>query len=197
MSNFISLIALVFLPFAGGPATPMGEVEESWSKPAVIKHDSLPAVTVRARVVGDCLVVELQHEKGWHTYAMDNETRVEEKLAGQMSLGMQQGLSVDIQEAVKRTSAWRQSEPKDYSDAEILWYAWGFEGKAILACRIDPAGQENVSITLKGQACNASTCISIEETLEAPVQQAGEIPAALDWNSLVKIVEKKTSDTNK
>ena len=46
--------------------------------------DDMHALSYRARVEGDWLVVEATHEPGWHTYAMDNVVRAREK-SGKMS----------------------------------------------------------------------------------------------------------------
>ena len=41
--------------------------------------DDMHAVSYRARVEGDWLVVEATYEPGWHTYSMDNVIRAREK----------------------------------------------------------------------------------------------------------------------
>ena len=46
--------------------------------------DDMHAVSYRARVEGDWLVVEATHEPGWHTYSMDNVIRAREKKSGKM-----------------------------------------------------------------------------------------------------------------
>ena len=53
-----------------------------WSEAVEVRHDTERCVSYRARLNGEFLVVQATHEAGWHTNAMDNQKRAEEKLAG-------------------------------------------------------------------------------------------------------------------
>ena len=59
-----------------------------WTSPVEVRHDVQKCVSYRARLSGEFLVIQATHEAGWHTYAMDNKLRAQEKLAGKRSLGI-------------------------------------------------------------------------------------------------------------
>ncbi len=59
-----------------------------WTSPVEVRHDVQKCVSYRARLTGDFLVIQATHEAGWHTFAMDNKLRAQEKLAGKRSLGI-------------------------------------------------------------------------------------------------------------
>ena len=50
-----------------------------WSERAEVRGRRGAVVAYRAKVDGDTLIVEAAHEPGWHTYAMDNVRRAQEK----------------------------------------------------------------------------------------------------------------------
>ena len=60
-----------------------------WTKPVEVRHEADVCVSYRARLSGDYLVVQATLEPGWHTFAMDNKRRAEEKLAGKRLLGIE------------------------------------------------------------------------------------------------------------
>ena len=67
----------------------MGLAAAEWSKPAEIVVDDIVCATYRARVDdGGHLLIQLTLADGWHTFAMDNQIRANEKLAGKKALGM-------------------------------------------------------------------------------------------------------------
>lgn len=190
-----------YIPLAGVVLLALGQQimaadDESsvWSKESQVLHGTTTVVQIRARVVGDVLQIELKHQPEWHTYAMDNEKRAKEKLAGQMSLGIQEGLSVQIKGDVKQTKGWFQSKPTDYSDPEIRWYAWGFSGTSMLATQVDLKESASLQIAISGQACNESACIIINESIEVPVTRSDDDADIVDWKSLVEVEEVRGAD---
>ena len=76
--------AMIVLAVACAEATRAGD----WTGAVEVRHDFKRCVSYRARWDGEFLVVQATHEAGWHTYAMDNKQRAEEKLAGRESLGI-------------------------------------------------------------------------------------------------------------
>ena len=72
-------VAVSVLGLAGvsSSATPERQAESR----VQVWLDDMQAVTYRARVEGDWLIVEATHEPGWHTYSMDNVIRAREKPA--------------------------------------------------------------------------------------------------------------------
>ena len=73
--NTFALLLPVFLAGVTGPAAAQ---EVQAPAPQEVWFGEETAVTYSARIEGDWLVVEVQHESGWHTYAMDNVERARE-----------------------------------------------------------------------------------------------------------------------
>ena len=83
MMKLNTMIAVVF-GFASAA------LAAEWSAPVHVLHELKPCVTYRAKIDGDLLVVQAAIQPGWHTFAIDNERRAAEKLAGKPSLGIDQ-----------------------------------------------------------------------------------------------------------
>ncbi|MCU0247186.1 MAG: protein-disulfide reductase DsbD N-terminal domain-containing protein [Bryobacter sp.] len=137
-----------------------------WSKPAVVEHDDRPAMVYRARWDGTHVVVEVTPEPGWHTFAMDNRQRHEEKLAGKPSLGVEKSTSIAVEDGLAVTGAWRQSPPEDFSKPELRIFTFGFLKRALFAAPARKTGDGPATVTVKGQACRASVCLNVSVTLE-------------------------------
>ncbi len=143
---------------------------ETWSAPAEVTHDESVCVTYRARVAGAWLVIQASHEKPWHTYAIDNEIRAKEKLAGKMSLGIDQPTVIKVSGGLAIEGPWLQSPPHDLSKADIRWYTWGFEGETLFAAKVKQTGSAPATVAIRGQACTTTTCKNINVTLTVPAE---------------------------
>src|SRR5678815_2291269 len=95
-----------------------------WSQPAEVRHEDALAVAYTARVDGPYLVVRATVGQGWHTFSLDNEKRVTEKLAGQPALSMDKPTEI-IATGIQIESGWLQSAPKEFSRPELRMYAFG------------------------------------------------------------------------
>ena len=84
---------------------------QTWTAPVEVRHDDNLALSYRARYTGDYLVVETKVEKGWHTFALDNEVRHTQKLAGKPSLGVEKSTVVKVEEGLKTEGSWLQTDP--------------------------------------------------------------------------------------
>jgi hypothetical protein len=150
--------------------------ESAWSKAAVVLEDSRPVVRFQARIDGDYLLVRARHEEGWHSYAMDNETRGTKALKGRASLGIEQGVEIKVRGGLVLDNHWRQTRPLDLSKPEIRWYTYGFEQTAIFACRVKTVTSKPIVLHIGGQACSGETCRKIDVVLELDGHQAVEEP---------------------
>ncbi len=139
-----------------------------WSAPAEVRHDDKVVLTYRAAWDGQHLVVRAAIEPGWHTFVMDNKQRQQEKLAGKPSLGIEKSTEIAAQ-GFELADSWMQSAPKDFSNPEIQWYTWGYEGEATFAAKAKRAGSGPPTVQVKGQACAAEICKNIDVTLAVPV----------------------------
>lgn len=127
------------------------------------------AVTYRARVEGDWLVVEATHEPGWHTYAMDNETRAREK-TGKAKPETELPTVITAVEGLSVEGPWRQSPPIDLSTPDIRWFTWGFEGRSYFAAPVASTGSA-ATVRIDAQACTKDLCAMVDG-LNVPVESA-------------------------
>ena len=147
--------------------------------------DDVPAVTYRARVEGNWLVVEATHEPGWHTYSMDNVIRAREK-TGKENPETELPTVITPLDGLTIQGDWRQSQPVDLSTPDIRWYTWGFEGRSYFAARIDEASSPS-SVQIDGQACTDALCAMVE-ALVIPVETKGSAHAeSVDLDTLVVV----------
>lgn len=159
----LALLLFMALPLMAG----------EWSPPAVATaRDGKALLTCRARLAGDFLLVEFRVAEGWHVYAMDNERRAKEALAGKMSLGVEQNTEVSVAGGLALAGDWYQTEPKDFSQPELRWYSFGFEGTALAAAKIRRNGERSAKVAVRAQACDSVSCISVESEIELPVMEA-------------------------
>lgn len=154
-----------------------------WSAPARAEApDGRVLMTCRSRLAGDFLVVELEPADGWHVYAMDNEDRAKRALAGKMSLGVEQNTEVIVTGGLQPIGEWYQSEPLDFSQPELRWYSYGFDDKSLLAARVRRGEEPKAEVTVRAQACDSSSCVSVEADMELSLDGeagAGFTPAGL------------------
>lgn len=139
-----------------------------WSKPQEFYDDETLAITYRAMFDGEALIVEAAIEPKWHTFCMDNRRRHNEKLAGRQSLGVEKPTAFEVKGAAV-TGPWYQSPPQDFSKPQLLMFTYGFEKQARFAVKAKPEGAGPIQVTVKAQACSASTCKNVDLTLEVPV----------------------------
>ncbi len=152
-----------------------------WSEPVeATARDGTALVTCRARVAGEFLVVEVTAAAGWHVYAMDNEQRAREALAGKMSLGVERNTEVLVSGGLEQVGVWYQSTPDDHSQPELRWYSYGFEGTTLLASRVRRTGGEMASVEVRAQACDSASCVSVEAELRVKVPGGDGAAFALD-----------------
>lgn len=159
---------------------------DNWTSPVEVRHDAQKCVSYRARLTGGILVIQATHEAGWHTYAMDNKLRAQEKLAGKRSLGIDRPTEIVISEGLELAGPWYQSVPKDLSRPELRWYTWGFDGQALFAAKIRRVGTGPGIIAVRGQACSDVTCKNIDVAISIP--HSGDTGKSdIDLKSLVQV----------
>ena len=156
-----------------------------WSNLAEVRYDVQRCVSYRARLSGDFLVVEATHEPGWHTYALDNKQRAQEKLAGRKALSIDRPTEIELKEGLQLAGSWYQSVPKDFSKPELRSYTWGFEAQALFAAKIRRVGAGPGSATIRGQACSEATCKNIEVELSVPF--SGSKASNIDLKNLIQV----------
>ncbi len=145
-----------------------------WSAEAkAVDRDGSALVTCRSRLAGNYLLVEMRAADGWHVYAMDNEQRAKKALAGRMSLGVEQNTEVHVSGALEVVGHWNQTEPSDFSQPALRWYSYGFEGSSLLAAPVRRGAGDSANVTVRAQACDSASCVSVEAEMELSVD-AGE-----------------------
>jgi hypothetical protein len=139
-----------------------------WTNPVELRHELKRCVSYRARLSGQFLVIQATHEPGWHTNAMDNKRRAEEKLAGKRSLGIDRPTEILLTEGMELEGPWHQTPPTDFSRPELRWFSWGFEGQALFVAKVRPLGAGPARIAVRGQACSEVACKDIDLEISLP-----------------------------
>jgi hypothetical protein len=98
------MIKLVFVVLGVAHAASSAE----WSNAVEVRHDENLCVSYQARLDGPFLVVRASLESGWHTFAMDNRQRAEEKLAGKKSLGIDHPTEIVVTGGLEAVGPWYQ-----------------------------------------------------------------------------------------
>ena len=159
---------------------------QDWTAPVEVLHELKRCVSYRATVNGEHLVIRVALEPGWHTFAMDNVKRAEEKLAGRQSLGIDQPTEITLTGALAASPPWLQSPPKDFSKPELRWFSWGFENQAMFVAKVRRLGPGLAEIGIRGQACTETTCKNIDVSISLPAGgKAGGSP--VDLKTLVPV----------
>jgi len=160
-----------------------------WTDPVEVRHDLKRCVSYRARLAGEYLVVQATHEAGWHTYAMDNKQRAEEKLAGRQSLGIDGPTEIKLTQGLEAAGPWYQSPPKDLSRPELQWFTWGFDGQALFVAKVRRSGAGPARIAIGGQACTETTCKKIDVAISLPLaaSNTNADPSDIDLEALVRV----------
>lgn len=174
--------------------------ESTWTEPVAVKHGPVACVSYRARIAGDWLLVEAVHHKDWHSFAIDNDIRAEERLAGKKPLGIEAPTKIEAVKGIKFVGRWHQPKPADFSKPELRWFAFGFESKVVFASRYEFAPQETIGaapavVRISGQTCNASSCRQINVELMIDPEQISASKPELRGLEPVK-VRKKGSDVS-
>ncbi len=142
-------------------------------------------VTCRARIAGDFLLVEVEPVDGWHVYAMDNEQRAMAALAGRTSLGVEENTEVIVRDGLELVGNWLQTEPDDFSQPELRWYSYGFEGRSLLASQVRRTGAGPATVELRAQACDSASCVRVDA--EMRLSLTGLAGGAFDPKGLVQV----------
>jgi hypothetical protein len=176
---------LIGLGLARAVTTRAGE----WTEPVEVRQELKRCVAYRARLGGEFLVIEATHEAGWHTYAMDNKQRAQEKLAGRRSLGIDRPTEIGLIEGLETSGPWYQTPPKDFSKPELRWFSWGFEGQALFVTKVRRSGAGPARISVRGQACTEAACKDIDLTILVPLTGPNPeaTPRGIDLKSLVQV----------
>jgi hypothetical protein len=153
----------------------------SWTSPVDVMKGKEKAVSYRAARAGDVLIVEAIHGDGWHTYALDNAARAR-KRAGTPALGIEKSTQIKLTGRVQADGKWRQTKPKDLSQADIEWFTWGFEGRTLFATRV--SGDGEAALEINAQACKASMCANVDGVqIRVPV---GSKAGTFDLDTLIE-----------
>jgi hypothetical protein len=184
-SRSVALLGLAVLAVSAGS----GAKAVEWSDAVEVRHGDALCVAYRARTDGGFLVVRATLGPGWHTFAMDNKQRAEEKLAGKAPLSVDRATEITPVAGLQTVGPWYQSSPKDFSHPELRWFSWGFDREAMFAVKIRPAGAGGARLKLRGQACTETICKNIDVTIGLPLADAGTNASVsgLDLKSLVQV----------
>lgn len=180
-----SLVSSLLLLLA--TATFASAASSEWTTPVEVFHDDKRCIAYRAMFTGEHLLVEMNIEPGWHTFAMDNEQRQAERLKGKPSLGIEKPTGIKVTGGLTTAGPWLQTPPKDFSKPEIRWYTFGYDSKALFAVKASGSGEAKVNV--KAQACTDSVCKNVDITISVPVTTTGGSapPAGVDLKSLVEV----------
>jgi hypothetical protein len=155
-----------------------------WTPAVEVRHDETLSISYQAKLDGPNLVVRAKIEPGWHTFAMDNQVRAEEKLAGKPSLGIDRPTKITLTGGLQVAGPWLQTAPLEFSKPELRWFSWGFERQALFAARVRRSAGGTVRIGIRGQACTETVCRNIDVTiplaLGKPNQEAATDAALKD-----------------
>ncbi len=157
-----------------------------WTPPVEVRKGNLKVAAYRARLAGDALLIEVTHEPGWHTYALDNLERAR-KRAGEPPLGIEKDTKIEVSGGIEVAGKWRQSPPKDLSQPDISWFTWGFEGVSLFAAMVKKTGAAEGLIRINAQACKATTCAMVDDLeIKLPIAAAGNNLAEFDLTQLIE-----------
>ncbi len=144
-----------------------------WSRPAEVTFNQKTCLSYRARLSGPYLAVEATIAPGWHTFAMDNARRAEEKLEGKKALSQDMPTQITVSGSLAIDGPWFQSPPKDFSRPALRWFSWGFEEHALFIVKARRSGGEPALVSISGQVCTESTCKKVDLSISIPGQAIG------------------------
>jgi DsbC/DsbD-like thiol-disulfide interchange protein len=158
---------------------------DGWTEAVEVRHDDKLCVSYQAKRDGPYLVVRAALEPGWHTFAMDNKKRAEEKLAGKPSLGIDHPTEISLAGGLETVGPWYQTPPKDFSRPELRWFSWGYERQALFVAKIRRSGAAPSRIAIRGQACTDQLCKNIDISISLPPGKA--TAPEIDVKNLVQV----------
>ncbi|MBM3766708.1 MAG: hypothetical protein FJW32_15060 [Acidobacteria bacterium] len=156
-----------------------------WSAPAEIRSDEDLVISYRAKVDGPNLIVKAMLKPGWHTFAMDNKVRADEKLAGKKALGEDRPTSFNVTGGLAVDGPWLQTAPVDFSKPELRIFTWGYEKEALFAAPVKRTGAPAAKVAIRAQACTESICRDITTAVEVTI--SAQSPASIDVSSLTPV----------
>jgi len=156
-----------------------------WSQPVEVRHEDALVISYTARVDGPYLVVRANIVQGWHTFALDNVQRVEEKLAGKPALSMDRSTEITVA-GVQVEGPWHQSPPKDFSRPELRMFSFGYDRDAVFAAKVRRAGAGSAKLRIRGQACTDTVCKNIDVPLTVALPAKPGSSAELKLDELVQ-----------
>ena len=157
-----------------------------WSQPGEVRHEDAVVVSYTARVDGPYLVVRAVVTPGWHTFALDNVHRVQEKLAGKPALSMDKSTEIGVT-GIAVEGPWRQSEPKDFSRPELRMYSFGYDREGMFAAKIRTGGSSSAKLRIRGQACTDAICKNVDVSLTVAVPVKIGTAAGVKVDGLVPV----------
>jgi hypothetical protein len=183
-STYNGLGLLVALQVSGALGTPPG----TWSPPAEVRHEDALCVSYQARLDGGYLVVHAVIGRGWHTFAMDNKRRADEKLAGRPPLSIDRQTEIVSTTGLDIQGPWFQSTPLDFSRPELRWFSWGFDKDALFVAKVRGVRAGLARIAIRGQTCRGeSICKDVNVTVNLRQATIDSDAAAIDWKALVPV----------
>jgi DsbC/DsbD-like thiol-disulfide interchange protein len=156
-----------------------------WSQPAEVRYEDALVISYTARVDGPYLVVRANLAQGWHTFALDNVQRVEEKLAGKPALSMDRSTEIAVA-GVEIEGPWHQSPPKDFSRPELRMFSFGYDREALFAAKVRHAGGGSAKLRIRGQACTETVCKNIDVPLTITLPAKAGTVAEVKLDELVQ-----------
>jgi hypothetical protein len=162
--------AMMAMLAASAGGAPAGD----WAASVEVRQEENLCLTYQARLDGAFLVVRAAVEPGWHTFAMDNKVRAEEKLAGKPALSNDQPTQIAVTGGLQVAGPWYQSEPADFSRPELRWFSWGFTKEARFAAKVRRSSAAPARLAFRGQACTETVCKNIVVTMSLPVSRIGK-----------------------
>ena len=158
-----------------------------WTQPVEVRQDDNLCLTYQARLDGPYLVIRAKIESGWHTFALDNKQRADEKLAGKPALSVDRPTSFTITGGAAIDGAWYQTAPKDFSRPQLRWFSWGFDREAVFAAKVKRISAEPVEVAVRGQACTETVCKNIETSITITAPPEATSAAEIDLKSLTQV----------
>ena len=156
-----------------------------WSAAVEVRHEDNLCVSYQARLDGPMLVVRATLGAGWHTFAMDNEQRAKEKLAGKPALSMDRNTAIAPMEGLEIVGPWLQSPPQDFSRPQLRWYSWGYDREALFAAKVRDSAGAGARLRLRGQACTDTICKNVDVTITLP--HTSPSASTIDLKDLVPV----------
>lgn len=156
-----------------------------WSAPAEVRHEDALVISYTARVDGPYLVIRANLGQGWHTFALDNVPRVQEKLAGKPALSMDRSTEITVT-GLQVEGPWHQSPPKDFSRPALRMFSFGYDHDATFAAKVRPEGASSAKLRIRGQACTETVCKNVDVALTVAVPAKTGSAADLKLNELIQ-----------